>query len=162
MIADLRRELLVRLLKLLDLCALSGAFVVALAICSGSLSWRRLNEVFIIRVAVSNALIFAGYLLVCSFIFSACRLYESHRLSNWSNRLREVASAALLCAGTLVAMRRIFDLSFATDSFLLLFACLSGCSLFVIREWLRLVLHLVRLRGRNLRNVVVIAEEPED
>jgi FlaA1/EpsC-like NDP-sugar epimerase len=57
-------------------------------------------------------------------------------------------------------MRWLFQFKFATNLFLLLFCLLNVLGLFVARESIRVALHFVRLRGRNLRNIVLIGEEP--
>ena len=160
MVADLRREMLVRMMRLLDLAALCTAFLAALAMSSGSFSWTSFREILIIRVALSNLLLFAGYLRLCSVAFSVCGFYGSHRLSRWSGRLREILLAVTVITGVLLVMRRPFHFAFATNAFLLLFWFLNACALFVSREIVRLALHFVRWRGRNLRNIVIIGEEP--
>ena len=161
MLADLRREMLVRMMRLLDLAVLCTAFLAALAMSSGSFSWTSFREILIIRVALSNLLLFAGYLRLCSVAFSVCGFYGSHRLSQWSGRLREILLAVTVITGVLLVTRRLLHFEFATNAFLLLFWFLNACALFVSREIVRLALHLVRLRGRNLRNIVIIGEEPD-
>jgi FlaA1/EpsC-like NDP-sugar epimerase len=161
MLAHFQREMLVRIMKLLDLAALCGAFVMALAISSDALSFPRLSQVLIIRIALSNLLLFAGYLALCSAVFSACGLYGSHRLSDWYRRLREILVAVTVITGVLLVMRWLRHFAFATNEFLALFWLLHVCVLFVSREGIRLPLRLLRLRGRNLRNVVIIGEEPD-
>src|SRR5579872_278842 len=148
-------------MKLLDLAALCGAFVVALAISSDAFSVTRLSQVLIIRIALSNMLLFAGFLALCSAAFSACGLYGSHRLSHWYRRLREILIAVTVITGVLLVMKWLCHFAFATNEFLLLFWFLTICVLSVSRESVRLPLRLLRLRGRNLRNIVIIGEEPD-
>jgi len=160
MVTNFRRDMLVRTLKMLDLAVLCTAFVVALDVASGSFTWASFSEILFIRVAVANMLTFAAYLTLCSVVFSACGLYASHRLSRWDRRLQEILLAASVIVGVLLGMSWPFRLAFATNRFLLLFWSLIICGLFAIRETIHLILRFVRLRGRNLRNVVVIGEEP--
>jgi FlaA1/EpsC-like NDP-sugar epimerase len=161
MFPNFRRELLIRTMKLFDLAVLCTAFLAALAMSSDSFSWARFSQILIIRIALSNLLLFAAYLVLCAAVFSACGLYGSHRLSQWHGRLREILLAAIVTIGFLVVMRSLIHLAFATNAFLLLFWCLNVCGLAASRECIRLSLHLLRLRGRNLRNVVIIGEEPD-
>ena len=58
-------------------------------------------------------------------------------------------------------MRSLFHFEFANNAFLLLFWLLNVCELFATRESMHLALHYVRSRGRNLRNIVVVGEEPD-
>src|SRR5438552_7218549 len=99
MLADLRREMLVRMMRLLDLAALCTAFLAALAMSSGSFSWTSFSQILIIRIALSNLLLFAGYLALCSAVFSACGFYSSHRLSHSFRRLNEILLAVTVITG---------------------------------------------------------------
>jgi FlaA1/EpsC-like NDP-sugar epimerase len=161
MFPEFRREILVRTMRLLDLAVLCGAFLSALATSSDAFTWTSLEHILIIRIALSNLLLFAAYVVLCSAVFSACGFYGSHRLSQFPGRLREILLAVTVIVGILVVMKGMFHLAFATNAFLLLFWCLSGIGLFGSRECIRLSLHLLRLRGRNLRNVVIVGEEPD-
>lgn len=59
-----------------------------------------------------------------------------------------------------LALRWPLALSFATNEFLILFWLLAFCALMLSRDIARRLLHLARLRERNLRNVIIIGEEP--
>jgi len=152
--------MLVQIMRLSDLAVLCTAFLLALALSSGSVGWTSFSEVLLIRVALLNLILFMGYLGLCSAAFSACGFYGSHRLSHWNRRLREIVSAVTVITGILLLVRRLFRFTFATDGFLVLFWFINVCGLFTFREAIHFTLHLVRTRGRNLRNVVVIGEEP--
>ena len=64
MLADVRREMLVRTMRLLDLAVLSSAFLLSLAMSSGSFSWTSFSEILFIRIALHNLLLFAAFLAV--------------------------------------------------------------------------------------------------
>jgi len=160
MLAELRREMLVQIMRLSDLAVLCTAFLMALAMSSDSFGWTSFSEVLFIRVALPNVLFFLGYLALCSAVFSACGFYRSHRLSHWNRRLREIMSAVTVITGILLLVRRLLDFTFATDAFLVLFWSINVCCLFVSRDAVYSSLHLVRLCGRNLRSIVIIGEEP--
>jgi FlaA1/EpsC-like NDP-sugar epimerase len=160
MLADRRREMLVQIMRLSDLALLCTAFLIALAIGSGSFDWTSFSEILFIRVALPNLLLFMGYLALCSAVFSAYGFYSSHRLSHWNRRLREILLAVTVITGILLSVRRLLHFAFATDVFLFLFWSVNVCGLFALRETTYFALHVVRLRGRNLRNIVVIGEEP--
>jgi len=149
------------MMRLLDLAALCAAFFAALAISSGNLTWPGLAGILIIRIALGNLLSMAGYLALCSAVFAACGFYASHRLSHWDRRLSAILLAATMTTGVLATMSSVLQFAFATNTFLLLFWLLSVCALFLSRESVRLLLHLARLRGRNLRNVIIVGEEPD-
>ena len=155
-----RHQMLIMMAKLGDLVTLCISFLTSLAISSDSLTWPDLAYVLAIRIKLANVFIFAGYIALCSIIFSACGLYRSHRLSHWKQRLNEISVAATLVTGVFLLYKQLFLISFAKNTFVLLFWLLTLSTLFLCREIALQLLHFARIRGRNLRNVIIIGEEP--
>jgi FlaA1/EpsC-like NDP-sugar epimerase len=149
------------LIKLFHLAILCFTFLVTLAISSGSLTWPGFTEILVIRVKIANLILLLGYLGLSSGIFSACGLYRSHRLSHWKQRMYERLLAVSLVAGALLVLKWLFSLSFATNDFFPLFWLLTFCTLTLAHEMALHLLHLARLRGKNLRHVVIVGEEPD-
>jgi len=152
----IRRIALLRAVKLFDLAVVAFTFVVAFAISSGSFSWPSLAEVLIVRIKIVNILIFAGYLVLCSAIFSATGFYLSHRLRPWRRQLREVFVATTLITGVLLVLP--FRMALVTAEFLILFWCFTCVALILARAGEIASLHFARAHGRNLRNLVVVGE----
>jgi len=103
-----------------------------------------------------SSLFFVGVLGSWSFILSSFWLYRSKRLATWQDEffdvLRAVGFSSLILATLiLLAEWRIFP-----KRFLLIFAVTSFVFLFSVRLFKRKLLKQFRLRGRNLRSVVVI------
>jgi len=151
---------LITLAKVGDLVALCISLLISLAISSSSLSWPDLAYVLAIRIKLVNLFVFAGYIAFCAVIFSACGLYRSHRLSHWKQRLSETFWATTFVTGIFLLLKQLFAISFALNTFLLLFWFLTFAMLFLSREAALQILHHARLRGRNLRNVIIIGEGP--
>ena len=63
--------------------------------------------------------------------------------------------------GVLWLLRWPFALQFATGTFLLLFWVLMLCTLMVSHEIVHRLLHLARIRSRNLHNIVIVGEGPD-
>jgi FlaA1/EpsC-like NDP-sugar epimerase len=160
MLPSFRRNVLMPLNRAFDLAAVCMVFLASLAISSGSLSWPGLAEVLVIRIKVANLFLFGGYLILCSAVFSLCGFYRSHRLSHWSQRLSEILFAMTFVTGVFLPLRGTLTLAFATNEFLLVFWLLTFSTLVLSRGIARRLLQLARLRGRNLRNVVIIGEGP--
>ena len=106
------------------------------------------------RIKVINFLLFGGYLVLCSAIFSSCGFYLSHRLSGWSRRVREICMATTLITGVLLA----FQMALATNEFLILFWLFTSLVLVLGRAAGHAVLYFARSRGRNLRNIIIVGE----
>jgi FlaA1/EpsC-like NDP-sugar epimerase len=154
---NLRRDVLMKMVRLFDLAAVCVIFIASLAISSASLTWPSLAEVLVMRIKLANLLLFGGYLAICSAVFLACGLYRAQRLSRWPQCL-EMFLAVTLLAGVPWLLRRPLALEFATDTFLLWFWLLMLCAVLLSHEIARWLLHLARLHGKNLRNVVVVSD----
>jgi FlaA1/EpsC-like NDP-sugar epimerase len=147
-----------KMVKLFDLAAVCVIFVASLAISSASLTWPSLTEVLVMRIKLANLLLFGGYLALCAAVFLACGLYRAQRLSWWPRSLYEIFLAATLVAGVPCLLRRPLALEFATDAFLLWFWLLTLCALLLSHEIAQWLLHLARVHGSNLRNIVVVSD----
>ncbi len=154
----IRRLALQRLARLFDLAAVSFAFLVALAIDSGAANWPSVTNVFAMRIAVGNVVIFGIYVAFCSAIFSICGLYRSHRMSCVTRRVREVFLAVTLITGIIVGLRGSLDLLFATNKFLLVFWLLLLVILVLAHEVAQQLLYYARARGKNLRTIVIVGD----
>jgi FlaA1/EpsC-like NDP-sugar epimerase len=155
---SLRRDVLMKMVRLFDLVAVGVIFIASLAISSASLTWPSLAEVLVMRIKLANLLLFVGYLALCSAVFLACGLYRAQRLSRWPQSLYEILLAVTLLTGVPWLLRRPLALEFATDAFLLLFWLLMLCALLLSHEIAHWLLDLARLHGRNLRNIVVVSD----
>jgi FlaA1/EpsC-like NDP-sugar epimerase len=155
-----RHKTLMTMSRLTDLGAVCVSFLASFAISSGSLTWPDLAHVLAMRIKLVNLVVFAGYLALCSAIFSACGFYRSHRLSDWKQRLNEVLLATTLLTALFLVLKQLFQIGFALHTFLLLYWLLTLGALFLSHETALQLLHLARLRGRNLRNIIIIGEGP--
>jgi FlaA1/EpsC-like NDP-sugar epimerase len=158
---DIRREALTKMARVIDLAAVSVSFVVSFAISSGTFTWPDLADILVMRIKVVNLVLFGTYLALCSAIFSVCGLYRSHRLSHRWQRLYEVALAVSLITAAFLLVAHLFHIAFALGKFLPLFWGFTLCVLLLSHELALRLLQVARVRGRNLRNVVVVGEGPE-
>ena len=90
--------------------------------------------------------------------FTSCGLYVSHRLSHWPRRVREIFIAVTVITGVLFVSRSPFQFDFATNRFLVLFWLFSFIVLILVRFLGQQLLRTMRLRGRNLRSIVIVGE----
>jgi FlaA1/EpsC-like NDP-sugar epimerase len=155
---DFRRIALLRAAKLFDLGVVSVTFVAAFAISSGSYTWLSFEEVLLLRIKVVNVFMFGGYLAFCAATMSHCGFYLNHRFSPWRRHLREIFIATTLITLVIWVLRWPFELDFATDKFLLVFWPLTCAALVLSHGIGQQVLCCFRLRGRNLRNIVIVGE----
>lgn len=104
MLAGFRRNALRVLVRIFDLVAVCVVFLVALAVCSGSLTWPGIAEVLVIRIKAANIFLFIGYTALCSVIFSVFSFYRSHRLPPWHQRRSEMLFAVTFITGVLLVL----------------------------------------------------------
>jgi FlaA1/EpsC-like NDP-sugar epimerase len=161
MLISYRRHALIVLTRLFDLAAVCVIFLIALAISSNALSWPGFAEILVMRIKVVNLLLFMVYVSLSSAIFCACGFYRSHRLSHWKQRLSEILFAVTLITVMLLVLRWPLSLAFATNEFLLVFWFITCCALMLSHEIVRPLMYLARLRGRNMRNIIIVGEGPD-
>jgi exopolysaccharide biosynthesis polyprenyl glycosylphosphotransferase len=112
------------------------------------------------RVKVVNVLIFLGLLFTWHLLFSQFGLYRSRRISSRWEEIKDIAKATV--SGTLViALTAIFlGIEMVSSAFLATFWCVSTGIAVLSRVVLRFSLRLMRMRGRNLRRMLVVGTNP--
>jgi exopolysaccharide biosynthesis polyprenyl glycosylphosphotransferase len=153
---DVRRRLLLSALKLFDVASLTVSFLLA-ALAVFPLS-RNLTttEFFSMRVKIHNFAIFALLILVWNLIFCLFGLYASRRYSSRSGEVVDTIKATSVGTFVILASAVIFHIRLVTPSFLVVFWLTSTFTAISSRLVLRTFLALLRKRGRNLRDVVIV------
>ena len=111
---------------------------------------------FSMRVKLSNALLFCLLLSVWHFTLVSFGLYQSRRLTHRRSEIADVLKAvglgtiAFCFAGTIFHIRMITPV-FAFVFWIMASACTAGS-----RGFLKFFLEQIRLRGRNLRQVLIV------
>jgi exopolysaccharide biosynthesis polyprenyl glycosylphosphotransferase len=108
------------------------------------------------RVKVTNALLCACMVLTWYILFNLQGVYRSHRLSTLFEELREIGAAVVLATVTLLMVAQIgrwptLTLWTATCVGLIGFTLIGGTRLL-----LRLNLRRLRVRGKNLKSLLII------
>jgi exopolysaccharide biosynthesis polyprenyl glycosylphosphotransferase len=141
---------------LFDLAILVVSFGLATLLAAFADKRFTLAEFFSIRVKLSNCLIFAGLLLVWHVILQMCGLYGSRRLSTKQAEINDILKAIALATAVLAMGAASFPITMVTIRFLILFWAVSTILVTGARMALRQSLGQVRLRGHNLRYVLVV------
>jgi exopolysaccharide biosynthesis polyprenyl glycosylphosphotransferase len=147
------------------LLALLKVFDVALAVLSYGLATfvivhanhRVTFEQFLsLRIKLSNFAIMAVTVYLWHFIFTVSGLYESKRLSTRREETVGELRATTLSTMGLLLVAAAFSIRMMTPAFLVLFWAISSCGMWLGRAVLRRFLTGLRLRGRNLRNILIL------
>ena len=144
--------------RVLDLAALSLAFVLAAALTSpGSVQ----TVVRSVLARESHVFLSLAVLLISwSVCLSSLWLYRSKRLSNWRHELAEVLKAVSLCTLLLSTAELLLQWQTVTRWVLVCFWLLASVLLFLVRLFKQYTLRQFRLHGRNLRRVVIVGTGP--
>jgi exopolysaccharide biosynthesis polyprenyl glycosylphosphotransferase len=151
-----RREILLNALKLFHLAIMVLAFALATVSVLGESHAVSVAGFFSVRVKIGNFFIFLGLLMLWHTLFSAFGLYESRRLSSPGADSRDILMAASLGTLCLYVAAMILHIRMATPTFLVVFWVLSTLMLVCSRLVLRVLLVQTRLRGRNLRDMLIV------
>ena len=115
-----------------------------------------LSEFLSIRVKLVNFLAFSVILLVWHAIFSFCGQYQSQRLVSRRAMFTDATIATTIASIFLTVLVGVFRIRMITPQFLLLFWICSSVLVAGSRVLIRIFLEMVRLRGRNLRYVLIL------
>ena len=154
--SSLRRRVLLNALKLFHMSVMILSFALATVPAAGVGQTISAADFFSMRIKLGNFIIFAGLLLVWHIIFSSLGLYASHRLSSRISESADVAKGTALCTLALMGAASLFNIKMVSLRYLLVFFLLSTLLLVFSRLALHVALGQTRLRGRNLRNVLIV------
>jgi exopolysaccharide biosynthesis polyprenyl glycosylphosphotransferase len=112
------------------------------------------------RVKVRNFALFAVFLLAWHSLFCVFGLYNSRRLSARSQEVLDILKATTLGAGFIYIAAFLFKLVMVTPLFLTGFWFISSAVMVLSRLVARCVLSQVRVRGRNLREMLIVGTNP--
>jgi exopolysaccharide biosynthesis polyprenyl glycosylphosphotransferase len=154
--SNARRNLLVNAFELSDLGLMIFAFMLAALAVLHQSGAVNIAEFFSMRVKIQNFAIFSLFILSWHMIFSLSGLYDSRRLSDRCDEVIDVIRATSLGTFVILVGATAFRLRMATPLFLFLFWLVSTCMTVSSRLTLRLILGIVRKRGRNLRDMVIV------
>ncbi|MGH9683091.1 MAG: sugar transferase [Candidatus Acidiferrales bacterium] len=151
-----KRRLLLGAYKLVDVgLVLLSLGLTTILVVSGRTTMS-LADFLASRVKVENAIIFAGFVVVCYFIFSLSGLYESKRLSSRGPVILDSLKATTLASICLMLVAMLFAKGLINTTFLLLFWVFTSVSVVSARLAMRHVLARLRLHGRNLRHILIL------
>jgi len=155
-----RRQILLKAFKVFDLLIMVSSFALAASVVYYRFDIASFEQFLSMRIKVRNFALFLGFMIVWHIIFSLFGLYHSRRLSTRWSEIIDVMKATFL--GTLVIFiaALVLDLIMIIPTFLAIFWAGSTVITILNRLLLRYVLEWFRLRGRNLRFMVIAGTNP--
>jgi len=151
----IRRGILLNALKLFDLVLITGSFLLATGLIRRE-SGAMLSDFLSIRIKVSDLVLFLVSLALWHIIFSAFGLYESRRMSRRTTDAVDTVKATTVGVVLIGVAALVFRIGTVSLRFLLVFWATTTAVTVIHRVLLRFVLEGIRLRGRNLRTMLIV------
>ena len=155
-----RRYVLMSLFKTFDLALLVSSFLAAAVPSLKEVGARSLSDFLSMRFSVRNFALLSGLLLLWHSLFYSFGLYESKRLARQRAEAVDVLKVTSLGTLVLFLVGTLFNLSMIHPLFLIIFWLTSTATAVLGRLVLRFLLEQIRLRGRNLRQVLIAGTNP--
>ena len=152
-----KRPLLLKAYKFYDFGVFVFAFVLA-AVTNAILAsdYASVEQFFSMRIKLSNLLILCFIFLAWQIVFSALGIHRSRRLEKRNQELIDILKLTTISTFILLGVSVLFKIRLINELFLMNFWVVSSLVLILSRIALRLILKTTRLRGRNLRHMVII------
>jgi len=154
-----RRQVLLNSMKLFDLAAVMLAFGLATVVVSQKATVS-LAEFFAMRVKIQNFIVFAILLLIWHQIFVLFGMYASRRLAGRWEETVDILKATTLGTLLIFFAHILVHIVLVTPEFLLVFWLAAAGTAATGRLLMRIVLRNARLRGRNLRDMLIVGTNP--
>jgi exopolysaccharide biosynthesis polyprenyl glycosylphosphotransferase len=152
----IRREFLLNALKLFDLALMVGSFLLTTLLILRKSAAMPFSDFFSMRIKVGNFVLFFALLVLWHVIFSSFGLYNSRRMSGRRRDAIETFKATTVGTFLICVAALAFRIRMVSPSFLLVFWATATAVAVTQRLLLRSVLERIRLRGRNLRNMLIV------
>jgi exopolysaccharide biosynthesis polyprenyl glycosylphosphotransferase len=155
-VGNYRRQFLMNSLKLFDLGLMLLSFAVATIAVSEASGAVTLEQFLAMRVKIANFVIFSGLVMVWHLMFSVFGIYASRRLSAWWEETGDIVKATTVGTLAILLGAAVFHIRMITVGFVAAFWATSTLSTMLSRVVLRYGLKQVRVRGRNLRDMLIV------
>jgi exopolysaccharide biosynthesis polyprenyl glycosylphosphotransferase len=155
-----RRKILSYALKHFDLLIMALSFLLATAAVSYHIDRVSFVDFLSMRVKIQNLIFLIFFLALWNVIFSGCGLYRSRRLSGRSTEFIDVVKATSLGTLAIFIGAILFSIEVVTPVFIGVFWVLSTVITIAVRVILRLSLSRIRIRGHNLRHMLIVGTNP--
>ena len=153
---NFRRQILLKMFMLLDPGMLTVSYMVAAVLTWHLTEFTSFAEFFSMRIKLSNFLLFLGLFYFWHLIFSAYGLYGSRRLGKRKEEVAVVLKAVSAGALVLGFVAAFFRVQMITPAFIAVFWIVATLAIIFSRLALREFLRRARIRGRNLRHLLII------
>lgn len=146
--------------KLSDMLIMIGCFMATTIMVSYKINAVSIEQFLHMRIKVENFALFLCVLLIWYAIFSMFGLYRSRRLLPLKKEIKDIIKASTLSTFAIFFLSLLFHITMITPVFLVFFWAGSTVITILTRLVMRLTLKWARLRGLNLRSVLIVGTNP--
>lgn len=158
--APLRRKVLHKTFKLFDLLVMVFSFALATGVVYYQIGIASLVQLLSMRIKVQNFALFLGFLLLWHITFSLSGLYRSRRFSTRWAEIIDVIKATSFGTLAVYITSILFRIKMVNPTFVAVFWTASSAIAISSRLMLRYALEQIRIRGRNLRHMLIVGTNP--
>jgi len=151
-----RRQFVIKGLKLFDLLAMASAFVLAAVPVSQGGEAATFAEFLSMRIKVENFILFFGFLALWHILLVSMQVYESQRLVSRGDEAVKILQATSLGTLGITLLSIVLSIRMVTPTFVLAFWVTSTALTIGSRLLLRFFLERRRRRGRDLRHILIV------
>ncbi|MDY7032820.1 MAG: sugar transferase [Thermodesulfobacteriota bacterium] len=151
-----RRTLLLALYKLSDIVILLCSLAYTIIVNSSMGGPSNLSNLLSAQISVQNSIVLAIAITIWHFIFQFLGLYETKRFGHRIHECMDVLKATSLGTCLITLFMSLFYMNFLNGSFIFHFWISATFLTIAARMTMRLILIVVRNRGRNLRFMVIV------
>ncbi|MHB8217576.1 MAG: sugar transferase [Candidatus Sulfotelmatobacter sp.] len=155
------RKSLRNLVQVCDIAVMLLCFGLATVVVSHMFSKLSLREFLSMRITIQNFLIFSGFLYVWNQVFSAFGMYESRRLSRRRDEALDLIKATSIASALIYVAAFAFHVVMVNYVFVAVFWVSVTSTTLLNRFAVRTALRQVRLRGKNLRHMLIAGTNEE-
>src|SRR5260370_36694382 len=151
-----RSVILLNVLKLVDLALMVGSFLLTAPLILRESNAMTFSDFLSMRIKIGNFVLFFVLLVLWHIVFSAFGLYDSRRMSRRTADAIDAFKATMVGTSLIAVVALTFRVRMISPSFLLVFWITASAVAVIQRLLLRSVLERIRLKGRNLRLMLII------
>ena len=152
----LSHQVVYKLLKVFDIIAAGLCLFAAAAYANMTNELSGIAELMSLRISVHNVCIVLGLLTVWHFILRKIGFYSSRRLYTIPKEIFVIFKGATAVAMVILAIQFIYPMQIVNMKVLQFFWLFCVAVFTVSRLTLRVILHLLRKKGRNIKKILFI------
>ncbi len=153
---NVRRKLAIKMREISDLLVMTGCFLLAAYGSYSDVCPVSFSDCLSMRIEVINFITFALFLFLWHGLFALFGLYQCQRLSSASRAVFNIFKVTFAGSAILFALGLTFRIVLITSHFIAIFWAATTIISVACRLAVRYLLKALRLRGHNLRQLLIV------